>query len=167
MIMQMITILVVLLAVVAIGLIVNGVEDSNKCTKISFKESLDLTDLPIITFIYGPNKLHFLLDSGANKSVIDERVFNTLNIHLKENATSIPMYGIEGTSTDTKICSMTISYKEQDFTSDFCVMDLSAAFDNVKNESGVTVHGILGNSFFTKYKYVLDFDELVAYNKYK
>ena len=62
---------------------------------------------------------------------------------------------------------MTISYKEQDFTSDFCVMDLSAAFDNVKNESGVTVHGILGNSFFTKYKYVLDFDELVAYNKYK
>ena len=167
MITQMITILAVLLAVVAIGLIVNGVEDSNKYTKISFKESLDLTDLPVITFIYGPEKLHFLLDSGANKSVLDERVFNTLNIPLKENATSIPMYGIEGTPTETKICSMTISYKEQDFTSDFCVMDLSAAFDNVKKESGITIHGILGNSFFTKYKYVLDFDKLVAYNKYK
>lgn len=165
--MQMIIILVVLLAVVTIGLIVNGVEDSNKYTKISFKESLDLTDLPVITFIYGPEKLHFLLDSGANKSVLDERVFNTLNIPLKEDAASMPMYGIEGTPTETKICSMTISYKEQDFTSDFCVIDLSAAFDNVKNESGVTIHGILGNSFFTKYKYVLDFDKLVAYNKYK
>ena len=165
--MQMIIVLVVLLAVVTIGLIVNGVEDSNKYTKISFKESLDLTDLPVITFIYGPEKLHFLLDSGANKSVLDERVFNTLNIPLKENAASIPMYGIEGTPTETKICSMTISYKEQDFTSDFCVIDLSAAFDNVKNESGITIHGILGNSFFTKYKYVLDFDKLVAYNKYK
>ena len=165
--MQMITILVVLLAVVTIGLIVNGVEDSNKYTKISFKESLDLTDLPVITFIYGPEKLHFLLDSGANKSVLDERVFNTLNIPLKEDAASMPMYGIEGTPTETKICSMTISYKEQDFTSDFCVIDLSAAFDNVKNESGITIHGILGNSFFTKYKYVLDFDKLVAYNKYK
>ena len=165
--MQMIIILVVLLAVVTIGLIVNGVEDSNKYTKISFKESLDLTDLPVITFIYGPEKLHFLLDSGANKSVLDERVFNTLNIPLKEDAASMPMYGIEGTPTETKICSMTISYKEQDFTSDFCVIDLSAAFDNVKNESGITIHGILGNSFFTKYKYVLDFDKLVAYNKYK
>ena len=165
--MQMIIILVVLLAVVTIGLIVNGVEDSNKYTKISFKESLDLTDLPVITFIYGPEKLHFLLDSGANKSVLDERVFNTLNIPLKEDVASMPMYGIEGTPTETKICSMTISYKEQDFTSDFCVIDLSAAFDNVKNESGITIHGILGNSFFTKYKYVLDFDKLVAYNKYK
>ena len=37
--------------------------------------------------------------------------------------------------------------------------------DQVKAESGVNMVGIIGNEFFRKYKYVLDFDELVAYSK--
>ena len=40
-------------------------------TKISFKEGLDLTELPIVTFNQGDVKLHFLLDTGSNISFIN------------------------------------------------------------------------------------------------
>ena len=45
------------------------------------------------------------------------------------------------------------------------ISDLDKPFNNIKKESGVTIHGILGNNFFKKYKYVLDFDKLIAYSK--
>ena len=34
----------------------------------------------------------------------------------------------------------------------------------MKKEYGVTIHGLLGTGFFQKYKYVLDFNEMVAYS---
>jgi hypothetical protein len=46
----------------------------------------------------------------------------------------------------------------------FIVRDMADAFNEVKSNSGVTIHGILGSDFFQKYKYVINFNELVAYN---
>ena len=34
----------------------------------------------------------------------------------------------------------------------------------IKLEYGINLHGILGSTFFQKYRYVLNFDELVAYS---
>ena len=42
---------------------------------------------------------------------------------------------------------------------------MKEAFGNIKKETGVTIHGILGSDFFTRYKYVLDFDKLIFYKK--
>ena len=44
---------------------------------------------------------------------------------------------------------------------------MNTVFTSIKNETGVTLHGLIGNSFMQKYKYVLDFDEMVAYSKHK
>ena len=44
--------------------------------KISFKETLDLTDLPIVTFEQNGNKINFLLDTGANRSVINKAILS-------------------------------------------------------------------------------------------
>ena len=49
---------------------VNGLF-KKKESEMSFGEALDLTGLPIVTFTQGEHKLNFLLDSGANKSVIN------------------------------------------------------------------------------------------------
>ena len=44
---------------------------NRKKVKMSFKESMNLTELPIVTFYNGTNKLNFLLDTGSNLCVIN------------------------------------------------------------------------------------------------
>ena len=72
---------------------------------------------------------------------------------------------MEGNSIDIDYISIDFTYNNKSYSSSFQVVDMQDAFDRVKQESGVTIHGILGNLFFEKYKYVLDFKELAAYTK--
>ena len=45
------------------------------------------------------------------------------------------------------------------------IANLDKPFSNIKQESGVIIHGILGNNFFKRNKSILDFEELKAYFK--
>jgi hypothetical protein len=137
--------------------------DSNNKFSISFKESMDLTKLPIITFENNGLKFNFLLDTGADFSVINESCLSTIN-HIKTSETG-KVHGFEGNYVDTTYVNIPLEYNDNLFTDFFQVVDLSKAFGNVKAEYGVTLHGILGNSFFQKYKYILDFNKLKAYIK--
>ena len=50
------------------------IEFSTPRDYMSFRESLDLADLPIVTFKQGDVKLNLILDTGANYSIIDKEV---------------------------------------------------------------------------------------------
>ena len=130
-------------------------------TKISFKEGLDLTELPIVTFNQGNNKLHFLLDTGSNISYINTKVLN--NIESEDLDVSSNTFGVEGSGIETHHYLIEIGYRDQKFKEEFGAVDLSAAFSAIEAESGIKLHGILGNRFFEKYKYIIDFKELAAY----
>lgn len=130
-------------------------------TKISFKEGLDLTELPIVTFKQGNNKLHFLLDTGSNISYINSDVIKDLEVE-DLNASSSTV-GVGGNDMETKHYNIKIGYRDQEFIEEFGALDLSNAFSSIEAESGIKLHGIIGNRFFEKYKYVLDFRELIAY----
>lgn len=156
--------LIVLGTIVLIAIIVRSFfrrrEDR---VQFSFKESLDLTDLPIITFIHENKKLNFLLDTGASLSVINEDVLDKLTYDCtKETSTIMAMDGIKGTSYP--IIEITLGYNNVTYREKFQVVDLSEVVDQLKQTYGVNLHGILGNRFFQKYKYVLDFDKLIAYS---
>ena len=62
-------------------------------------------------------------------------------------------------------CLVDISYKDIHYPAYFMVCDMKTSFDNIKKETGVTVHGILGSRFFKEYKSILDFAEFKAYFK--
>ena len=134
---------------------------SKEKTKISFKEGLDLTELPIVTFKQGDKKLHFLLDTGSNISYINNEVIN--DIEVEDLNTSSNTVGVGGNDMETKHYNIKIGYRDQEFVEEFGALDLSAAFASIEAESGIKLHGILGNKFFEKYKYILDFRELIAY----
>ena len=156
------SIIIVLSTVLIAGglaFIVDKVRHKND-VQISFKESLDLCDLPVITFYNNGMKINFLLDTGANLSVIDSNILNQFK-YEECNITGV-VYGIEGNTQNIEYVTMDILYKDMNFNEQFQVMDMSVAFGNVKSESGVILHGILGNNFFKKYKYILDFDILAA-----
>lgn len=130
-------------------------------TKISFKEGLDLTELPIVTFKQGDKKLHFLLDTGSNISYINNEVIN--DIEVEDLNASSNTVGVGGNDMETKHYNIKIGYKDQEFVEEFGALDLSGAFASIEAESGIKLHGIIGNRFFEKYKYILDFRELIAY----
>lgn len=133
-----------------------------KRDKMSFKESIDLTDLPIITFYNNGKKFNFLLDTGASTSVMDSSVLP--NLIYKEKEERGTLYGMEGNEIDTAFISVSLSYKDKEYEDTFHVVDMSAPFNKIKADYGVTLSGILGSLFFYKYQYVLDFKELAAYS---
>jgi len=134
-----------------------------KNTKISFKESMDLLELPVITFYNGNTKLNFLLDTGSNLSYINKSVLHNIIYTPIEGIADC--YAHTGEKTKFTSCEIEIQYKKQIYIAEFGIMDLDAAFAEMKSESGVTLHGVLGSKFFETYRYVLDFQELIAYNK--
>lgn len=130
---------------------------------MSFQSSIDLAELPVVTFYQGDKKINLLLDTGSNNCVIDKSFLKTIDHTMLDYSTSI--FGLEGNPNKTGVCSIKMSYKGRDYEYPYVIQDLSAAFNSIKKETGVTVHGMLGSKFFNEFKYVLDFDELIAYSK--
>lgn len=130
---------------------------------MSFKESLDLTELIIITAYQNNKKLNFLLDSGATDSAINIRELK--NLKYEEMKEVNVFFGIDGEQSYSKMVNLQFTINDKSYDTIFQVVDMSQALDLIKQESGVTIHGILGNKFFKKYKYILDYNKLAVYKK--
>lgn len=134
-----------------------------KLNAMSFRETMDLTGLPLVTLYQGDRKFNFLLDTGSTDSVIDSNILPKLT-HEKTDYEGT-LTGLDGIVNKVSACNITFSYKDKNFPFSFLSRDMSVAFSMMKKEYGVTLHGILGANFFNKYKYVLDFADLIAYSK--
>lgn len=158
-------IIIVALMVLAVALIANTIMEvrNRNNSRISFKESMDLTELPVATFNCNRKKLNFLLDTGSNLSYINSSILSLLDHEIIDRESSV--IGFEGNEVSTGSCKIEVTYKKKKFEEEFNIADLDAAFKVVKQESGVQLHGILGSRFFEKYKYIIDFKNLIAYMK--
>lgn len=136
---------------------------THKDTTMSFRETMDLVGLPIVTFRNGDKKFNFLLDTGASDSVINSSVLPELECTILKDKTY--MYGMEGNTVESDLVFITLYYKEKQYNDTFRAINMDAAFGQLKHDFGVNVHGILSSSFFERYKYVLDFKDLIAYSK--
>ena len=132
---------------------------------MSFMESMNLVNLPVVTFFQGDKRFNFLLDTGSNSSVIDNSVLKNIKHTITNNPDLSNIMGMDGILHQTQSCEITLYYKDREYTYGYIVQDMKEAFTSIKQSSGVTLHGIIGSSFFNKFKYVLDFDELIAYSK--
>ena len=162
---EVVMIIVVLAAIALVAFVVNLItrkREELKVNKISFRETMDLISLPIVSFKQGNKKLNFLLYTGASYSIINESVVSTID-HIKTEEKG-DMYGVEGNKVSCSYVNLFIEYNGKLFQDDFQVVDLSKAFEQIKEDFKVELHGILGNAFFRKYNYVLDYNELVAYS---
>ena len=158
----LVKIIIVIIAVVACAFLINKLEEKVSNT-MSFREALALAELPVVTFYQGDKKLNLLLDTGANISIIDKEVASTIS--TKETPRVSKITGIGGSVKDVAIVDIILQYKNSTFKDGFQVTDMSSTFSAIKNTTGVTIHGIIGNRFMQKYKYILDFDKMIAYSK--
>lgn len=165
--MFLLKIIAIFIIVLIIGFIINGIEDfikdSNR-TAISFKESMDLINVPIVTFLNNHVKLHFLLDTGSDSSFIRKDALKLL-LYKKTDVTEGSIMTGAGEAVSLGKATLKITYKKQEFEDEFEITDLLQMWDDSTNPLGITVHGILGSRFFNKYKYQIDFNEMIAYSK--
>lgn len=130
---------------------------------MSFQNSMDLAELPVVTFRQGDKKINFLLDTGSNNCVIDSNILKSIDHKMLNVETNIS--GLEGNAQKAGVCTIKMFYKDKEYEYPYVIQDMSAAFNSIKKETGVTVNGMLGSKFFNEFKYILDFDELIAYSK--
>lgn len=162
MIIQIASIIVIIVLTLVLYKLGSGYQH-RRIIKMSFKETMDICNLPIITFINNNIKLNFLLDTGAQRSVINSVILP--NISYVESSKSSNIYGMEGTLQKVSFVDIRIQRDNIIYNEEFQVVDMTSSFNNIKNDYGVNLHGILSSTFFEKYKYVLDFDKLIAYSK--
>lgn len=129
-------------------------------------EAFNLTEMTIVTFSNNGKKLNFLLDTGSNDSYISKST-SELDIVYKElNNNEREILGSAGASQTGKEINMDLTYKDFIYNNNMYVLDsLDESFKSIKETDGVQLHGILGTIFLNKYRFILDFDELVAYKK--
>lgn len=158
-------VVIVILFLVTISIIYYIVRETNNKINsyMSFRESMDLTELPVVTFYQGDKKINFLLDTGSNNSLIN--AYCGLDIEFNGTNIESEIYGLNGEKIMAKCAKIKFSYKDFTFDYNFQVCNLSNTFEAIKKETGVNIHGILGNQFFKEYSYILDFNKLVAYSK--
>lgn len=165
--MIVVNIIILILVIGVLAFIINIAEDKElkkRKINISFREAMNLVELPVVTFYNKNKKLNFLLDTGSNYSQINKSVLPLLDYKKIDNQ-STDIMGIEGNKFNAEFCELSINYKNKEYTDNFCINELDAVFDTIKQESGVMIHGILGSLFFQKYKYILDFKTLEFYIK--
>lgn len=157
--------IVLLLAAITITIVAQLIRKYSKIYKraISFRESMDLTGLPVITFNQGKNKFNFLFDTGATNSVINSTVLDKIK-HSNIEGVQCEVYGMEGNVQKVGFVNIEFT-RDLKFSDEFQAVDMSSAFDQVKAETGVTIVGILGNTFFQKYKYIIDYEQMIVYPK--
>lgn len=160
-------IIALILAMIVVAAVTYHCNDKVKLekSKISIKESMDLAQIPIVTFEEGNNKLNFLLDTGSTHSHISKdaaKLVTGAAMDVEYNYTT----SMGDANNVSKIIEAVLTYKKDNFKVNLYVNEgLDDSFKSVKNQCGVQLHGIMGSNFLKEYKYILDFAELVAYHR--
>ena len=128
---------------------------------IDLKSIMDLCNLPIVSFYQGDNVFHFLFDTGSNVSYVNKYS----NLKVTPTGVKDTFMGSTGEDQNCEKVDIVLYRNNLKYKHTMNSADLNVAFTELKNEYGVLISGILGNDFLKKYKYCLDFKELVAYTR--
>lgn len=132
----------------------------------SYKDSIDKAGVPIVTFKNGNQSLNFLLDTGSDMSHIDTSVVKSLEDIETTKGDSVAIYTANGFKEgNNDWIRIPLKYRGQYYSEEFMPLDLHETFNSIKEETGIQLHGILGVTFLRNYRYVLDFDKMIAYTK--
>ena len=117
------------------------------------------TKLPIIIVEIEDKHLCFILDAGSTCCLIDSNVVE----YFKDIVEPIGDYcisGIDGTKHNVDVVILPFNFEGYTYKPKFCVQQLSDAFKEIEEDSGIQVHGLLGTDFLLENKWIIDFKEL-------
>lgn len=159
--------IVLIIALIILIILYKLINKSDVDTTISFRETFNLTDMPIVTFFAGKNKLNFIIDTGASNSHISNKASKL----VEGNKESVEVKLISASCTENTTCEQinaVLTYNDKNFNVKlFINKSLDASFEDLKKNQGILLHGILGTDFLNEYSYIIDFEKYLAYTKKK
>ncbi len=160
---MILNIICVTLIVLAAATVANTIELKTKNNNVSFKEAMELLELPVVTLNVNNNKLKFIIDTGCTTSCINESIVKSLNIETKNIGNT--HYGIDGNKVALNTCTIDFKLKNKNYSFDFNTANMDKVFTYIKESEGVQIHGLLGSDFLDKYNYVVDYKDYSLYKK--
>ena len=122
---------------------------------------LSKTGLPLIVVKIFDYELCLFLDTGSNRNIIDHRIYDHFKDKLKPSETSSEVFTLNGAAAGITI-AVPFSFENQDYQEPFICTEQTEAFDRIYEESSIQIHGILGNRFFLKHGWILDFEKIIV-----
>jgi len=131
-------------------------------TPISF--GLRKIGLPLIVVNVYQQNLCFLLDTGSNKNLLDQKVYDYFKEKIKAVGSG-EMFGLDGNKFVTTIIKLSFNFENHSYTTNFNIFDSKDSFTTIEKKSDIQIHGILGNEFFIENEWIIDFEKLTLYSK--
>lgn len=151
----MVTVGIIFVLIVIIAVLANGIEDYNSKNTIKFDKSFGELQLPIITFLNNDKEFNFLVDTGANMSIINSYYLQEFKYISLETTGTI--FGMEGNVTNTNFVSVVLQKGKDSFLNCYQAVDISNSFGRIEDSYSVKIHGVIGNDFLVKYGCLIDY----------
>lgn len=130
---------------------------------ISFSAGFQSPHIPIATFKQNDKELNFIIDTGADDNVINEAVLQDIEYEEVEHNGSLAAVG---GVFEVKACAISFQYDKEQFKAKFLISNqLDQAFNDIRKAHAIPLHGMLGSKFLRDNNIVMDFKNLVAYNR--
>lgn len=127
---------------------------------IKFGRKFNKAGSPIVKFRSGSLDLNFLIDTGSDCSFIDAKILKDIECTKNDVVESGTIAGVGGNVDVDGYYDVVFSYKKLKYTHLFQAFD----FKESREYSGITINGILGNDFLSKYRYFIDFKNLLMFS---
>jgi hypothetical protein len=136
---------------------------SKSLLSFSFAQGFTSPNIPIATFHQDGKEINFIIDTGSDDNVINRKALEGIKHEMVEHEGTLA--GVGGVF-QVEACNITFQYGEDTFTTKFLIADhLQQAFDDIRKAHAIPLHGMLGSKFLMQNNIVLDFNNMVAYNK--
>ncbi len=136
-------------------------------TQASSVQFFSNVKVPVVEGTLNGKKAFFIIDSGASVSVLDEKQSNRYGYHIDEgffeNSTIAGYGGTSSVSAAAVGVDLVIGNKE--LSTDYRSKDISEVVNVIKQNTGVTITGIIGSDIMKSYKFVLDYSSNSVYIK--
>ncbi len=112
---------------------------------------------PVIEAEFQDKMLVFLLDTGSDSNLLDERVYNIFKDEMKVIGKDGYVIGVDGIKNPKgpKV-QMRLGFDDQSIEVPFCTIPIPS-FDIIHKAEGIQIHGILGIPFMMANGMILDF----------
>ena len=129
---------------------------------IKFEETN--SSMPFIKVKHNNITFNLVIDTGCTISCIDNNILDLL-VHKPTNECVGGVIFANGNTDDTiPIVEIPITIGDQNYIEQFNAVDFRAMANQVKDNFGITIRGLLGSEFLYKHSLILDFDKhLIRY----
>ena len=124
---------------------------------------LSKAGLPLIAVKVFNHDICLMLDTGSNNNIIDQQIYEHFKDKFEQQSKSISseLLTINGTSKGLTIY-IPFTFESIEYSEPFICTEMIEAFDKIKTESGIQIHGILGNQFFLKHGWIINFETVTV-----